>query len=79
MAEITLKLAVHKDVDPDENECEGNLAQNIMGLPKCNECNKMLKPGEMTNPEPDSAQALMWGLVTGTDTVLKDILEDRQK
>lgn len=75
MAEIQIELAVHKNVDPEEETCEGNLAQNIMGDPKCNECNKMLKPGAMINPDPQSAQTLMWGLVVGTDTVLKDILD----
>lgn len=74
MAEITIELAVHKNVDPEEDTCEGNLAQNIMGNPKCNECDKMLKPGEMTNPGPETAQTLMWGLVVGTDTVVKEIM-----
>lgn len=66
-------LAVHKDIDADEDECDGSLGQTLWGFPKCQKCDKPIR--EIARPDVQSCKSLIYGLVIYTDRDLLAIVE----
>ena len=67
-------LAVHKDIDFQEDACDGFLGQTMWGTPRCNKCDKTVQQTMMPE-DPTGPRRLMYALTWYTDKELAALMK----